>query len=103
MQGLAMIFFGLFAVVLVGMYLAIRRQWAAPGITAGVGVLLSIVSMMLVSLAQNNETLLAIIIGVVIGGLFSGATLAIAWYFQSNEMQQRARFAGDMGDEGAQE
>jgi|FLYN01.1.fsa_nt_gi hypothetical protein len=89
MQGSAFIFFALFALVIAGMYLAIRRQWAAPGMVAGVGVLLSIIFMMLMSLSQGNAMLQALLVGILVGGLFSGATLAIAWYFHSNEMRAR--------------
>lgn len=91
MQGLAWVFFALFALVLAGMYLGIRRAWAAPGTVAGLGMVLSIVLMSLISFAQANMPAQAIIVGVLLGGLFGGATLAVAWYFQSHEM--RARFA----------
>ncbi|HEX2906893.1 MAG TPA: hypothetical protein VHO69_08540 [Phototrophicaceae bacterium] len=89
MQGLAWVLFVLFALVLAGMYLGIRRNWAAPGLIAGVGVLLCIILMTFISLAQNNYTFQAIVVGILLGGLFSGATLAIAWYFQSNELRAR--------------
>jgi hypothetical protein len=52
-----------------------------------VGVVLSMILMTLFSLAQNNLPIQAIIVGVLLGGLFSGATLAAAWYFHSNEMR----------------
>ena len=89
MQGSAFIFFALFALVIAGMYLAIRRQWAAPGMVAAVGVVLSILFMVLMSLAQGNAVLQALLVGILVGGLFSGATLAIAWYFHSNELRSR--------------
>src|SRR5688572_15316989 len=89
------VIFIVFAALLAGIYLAIRRQWFAPGLTAAVGVVLSMVLMTLFSLAQNNLPVQAIIVGILLGGLFSGATLAVAWYFHSNEM--RARYAdGDL-------
>jgi ABC-type uncharacterized transport system permease subunit len=83
--------FVVFALMLAGIYLSIRRQWFSPGLTAGVGVVLSMILMTLFSLAQNNVPIQAIIVGILLGGLFSGATLAAAWYFHSNEM--RARYA----------
>jgi len=89
MQGSALIFFALFALVLAGMYLGIRRSWASPGIVAGFGVLLSIIFMVLMSLAQGNSVVQAVLVGILVGGLFSGATLAVAWYFHSNEMRAR--------------
>ncbi len=91
MQGTAFIFFALFALVLAGMYIGIRRQWAAPGMIAGAGVVLSIILMVLVSLSQGNPVVQAVLVGILVGGLYSGATLAVAWYLHSNEM--RARYA----------
>jgi hypothetical protein len=81
------VIFVVFALMLAGIYLSIRRQWFAPGLTAGVGVVLSMILMTLFSLAQNNLPIQAIIVGILLGGLFSGATLAAAWYFHSNEMR----------------
>ncbi|MCB9456088.1 MAG: hypothetical protein H6671_08885 [Anaerolineaceae bacterium] len=99
MQGMAFILFAVFALVLVGLYLAIRREWLRPGLTAGIGVALSIILMALISLAQNNPPIQAVIVGVVLGAAFSGATLAVAWYFHSQE--RRASFAqGEPYDEG---
>jgi peptidoglycan biosynthesis protein MviN/MurJ (putative lipid II flippase) len=89
MQQMAWLFFVLFAVILAGMYLSIRRQWLAPGLTAALGVIASIVLMTLTSLGQGNMPVQAVIVGILLGGLFSGATLAIAWYFQRAEVQKR--------------
>lgn len=91
MQGMAWVFFILFALALASMYLGIRRSWAAPGVIAAAGVAASIILMTLTALAQNNLLIQAIIVGVLVGGLFSGATLAVAWYFHSSEL--RARYA----------
>ena len=91
MQGSAMLLFVVFALVLAGMYLSIRRGWFSPGATAAVGVVLSMVVMVMISLAQNNLPIQAVIVGVVLGGVFSGVTLAAAWYFHSQEL--RARYA----------
>ncbi len=89
MQGFAFVLFALFALVLAGMYLSIRREWFAPSVTAGAGVVLSMLLMMFISLAQSNPFIWALIIGIVLGGLFSGATLAVAWYFHKNELRAR--------------
>jgi CDP-diglyceride synthetase len=89
MQQQAWLFFVLFALILAGMYLSIRRQWLAPGLTAAAGVIASIVLMTLTSLGQGNMPVQAVIVGILLGGLFSGATLAIAWYFQRAEVQKR--------------
>lgn len=91
MQGFAGFLFILFAILLAGIYLSIRREWFKPGPTAAVGVVLSMVLMVMISLAQQNVVIQAIIVGVLVGGAFSIATIAAAWYFHSQEM--RARFA----------
>lgn len=77
------------------MYLSIRRGWFAPGMTAAVGVILSMIVMVMISLAQNNLPIQAIVVGILVGGVFSGVTLAAAWYFHSQEL--RARYADGDG------
>lgn len=89
MQSGALILFAVFALVLVGIYLSIRRGWFPPGITATVGVVLSMILMVLISLAQQNMPLQAVVVGVLLGGVFSGATLAAAWYFHGQELRAR--------------
>jgi ABC-type Fe3+-siderophore transport system permease subunit len=89
MQGMAWLFFVLMALVLLFAYLAIRRQWFAPGITSAVAVVVTIVLMVLTSLGQGNSIIQAVIVGIVVGGMFSGATLGIAWYFHSSEVRQQ--------------
>ena len=95
MQGSALFLFVIFALVLAGMYLSIRRGWFAPGMTAAVGVILSMVVMVMISLAQNNLPIQAIVVGILVGGVFSGVILAAAWYFHSQEL--RARYADGDG------
>lgn len=89
MGGGFLFFFLLFAIVIVGTYLSIRREWVAPNVTAGVSVVASVITVILMSLAQENPLYFAIIAGILVGGLFSGATLAVAWYFHSNELRAR--------------
>lgn len=89
MQGSALVFFALMVVVLLLTYLAIRREWFAPTATAAASVIGSVVTMTLVSLAQGNSVLQAVIVGILVGAMFSGATLGIAWYFHSAELRQR--------------
>jgi Na+/H+-translocating membrane pyrophosphatase len=84
-----MVFFMLLALVLIGTYLAIRREWFSPGIIAGVSIVTSIVLMVLTSLGQGNSAIQAIVVGIVIGGIFSGVTVGTAWYFHSQELQQQ--------------
>jgi Na+/H+-translocating membrane pyrophosphatase len=81
----AIALFVVFALILFAMYIAIRRRLAAPVIIAAIGVFASIVVMTLIGLAQGNSVYQAIFVGLLIGGLFSGGTLAMAVYFQTNE------------------
>ncbi|MCB9461833.1 MAG: hypothetical protein H6670_19445 [Anaerolineaceae bacterium] len=85
-----MLFFLIFGIILVAMYIAIRRQLASTTIIAAAGVFGSIVSMTLFGLAQGNLFAHALTVGFLIGGLFSGAALVIAFYFQGNEMRHKA-------------
>ena len=96
MQGMAWIFFILLALVLLGTYLSIRREWLSPLVTALVSVVASIILMVLVSLAQDNSLIQAVVVGITVGGIFSGATLGIAWYFHNNELQQRYSGEGEV-------
>jgi hypothetical protein len=90
MAGAAWIFFALLAITLLLTYLAIRREWLAPGVTAVISVIVSMILTVLVSLGQGNSIIQAVVVGILVGGMFSGAVLGIAWYFHSNEMRQRA-------------
>jgi O-antigen/teichoic acid export membrane protein len=89
------IFYGIFALILVGMYLGIRRGWGQPGFVAAAGIVGSVISMLLMSIAQGNAVLHAVVVGLVVGGLFSGVTLAIAWYFHTRDTQARAIQTGE--------
>lgn len=85
MSPIALIFFAIFFIIVLVMYVTIRRRMAPTGVVAAVGVLGSILAMTLFSLAQGSILLQAIIYGIVIGGAFSIASLVIAWYFQGND------------------
>ena len=85
---LSWLFFIAFALVLVGMYRAIRRRWAAPGIVALVGGMLSIAAMMLMALAQGDGLMQAVVVGIGVGGGFSIVLLMLAWYFLGEEEQR---------------
>lgn len=84
----ALIFFGIFAVTLFVMYILVRRRIGSTTLIAAAGVVISIISFMLFTLAQGNTLLWAIVIGLVIGGLFSATALAAAYYFSSNEIRR---------------
>jgi len=82
------VLFFIFGVVLVAMYLLIRRQILSPLLVGALGVIASIVLMTLNSLAQNNTIYQAIFVGFSIGGLFSVGILAMALYFLRNETRR---------------
>lgn len=86
----AWLLFIVFGATLFGMYIAIRRRWGSPVLTAGIGVAASIVIMTLLGLAQNNTVYQALFAGLLVGGLFSGGTLAMAYYFHVNEQRRSA-------------
>lgn len=91
MQGLAFVFFALTAATLFLAYLSIRREWFSPTITATVTVITSIILMIFTSLGEGNALIHAVVIGILIGGVFSAATLGIAWYFHNLERQGRGQ------------
>ncbi len=86
---MGLFYFMLFAAVLVVMYISIRRRLAPPGLTAGVGVVGSIVTMTLYLLSDEEvSNVHGIVVGFLLGALFAGAALAIAWYFHSAELRE---------------
>lgn len=90
MEGAAWIFFVLMALTLLFTYLGIRREWMSPSVIAVISVIVTIVLMILTSLGQGNSIIQAVVVGILIGGMFSGAVLGVAWYFHNNEMRQHA-------------
>lgn len=91
MNGSAFIFFAGFGLILTLMYVTLRRQWFNPTVTVAVGMVASTVAMILTLMENNPEimNLQAIFFGFLISLIFTGATLAMAWYFQTNEMRQQ--------------
>jgi len=85
---MSIVFFILFGLVILMMYLSVRRQMFPLGATAFIGVIASVICMTLFSLAQGNVMLQALAVGMVIGGVFSIVTLALALYFQGNERRE---------------
>lgn len=89
MQPTALIFFFAFTLVIVVMYLALRRAWASPTIIGGVGILAAVITMTLTLMSQPNVSpQQGIILGVGIGLAFGVAVLAVAWYFQSSQTRE---------------
>ncbi len=85
MSLLGFVFYILFAIVQVGMYLGIRRNWLPLGQLAGGGIGISIVLALAIAFASGNALLQALFVAVALGGVISGATLAIALYFHNQE------------------
>lgn len=88
MNSQALVFYAIFAVLQVVVYLSIRRRLLPPLLTAALGMLLSIVIMTLMGLAQGNTVYQALFAGFLVGGLFCGGVLAMAWYFQTGELRR---------------
>jgi Na+/H+-translocating membrane pyrophosphatase len=86
----AILLFVFFGLILFLMYIAIRRRFASPIVIAGMGVVASVIVMTLIGLVQGNTFYQAIFAGILVGGLFSAGTLAMAAYFQSNEQRSSA-------------
>jgi hypothetical protein len=82
---LLLIFFVLFALIIVWMYLAVRRAWTSPGFILGAGTAGTIITTLLMSISQGNQALHAVVNGIVVGAIFSLATFGIATYFSRRE------------------
>jgi hypothetical protein len=90
MSSSGLIFFFLFAIILVGVYIAIRRQLAPFSLLAGGGVFAGIIAMTLFSLTQENVLFIhALMVGILIGGGMSLGVILIAWYFLKQETADR--------------
>lgn len=90
MSAISLVFFGLFGIIIFGMYVGIRRQWARTSVLAAGGVFGSVMSMMMFSLGQGNVFLQALFVGLLVGGAFSVGALAIALYFQGQALRQES-------------
>ena len=99
----ALLLFVAFGIVLLVMYIGIRRHFASPILIAAIGVIASVILMTMIGLAQNDTIYQAIFVGLVVGGLFSGGALAMAVYFQTNEQRSKsgeiASPSASMGEE----
>lgn len=81
-----MIFFALFAAVLVGVYVGIRRRIAPLRVLGVLGMLGGIVTMTLFALSQENVLWIhGVLVGVVLGGGLSLMMIVLAAYFLSQE------------------
>jgi multisubunit Na+/H+ antiporter MnhC subunit len=88
MSMLTYVFFGAFALVIVGTYIAVRRGWGNLRMVAAVCMAGSVITMMLAQISRvttGGNPLAAGIIGALVGALGGAAVLALAWYFHSQE------------------
>jgi FlaA1/EpsC-like NDP-sugar epimerase len=85
----SLLLFVLFALVLFGMYVAIRRHWGPPLVVAALGVISSVVVMTLSGLARRSTLYQSVVAGLLVGGLFSIGVLAMAYYFSTNEQRKK--------------
>ncbi len=95
LDGISVVLFVVFALTIAAMYILVRRQLAPVGMVAGIGTVVNVIVVMLIALAENNMALQAIIVGLVVGVLFSGTSVAMAAYFRGNELS-RAQIRRDL-------
>lgn len=84
----AFVFFAFFALILFVMYILIRRHIGSTVLVAAGGVIGSMISMMLFTLAQGNTVGWAILIGIAVGGVFSAGALVLASYFAGSDARK---------------
>jgi hypothetical protein len=85
MSPIGFVVFVFFAVVQVGMYLAVRREWFSSGATIGGGIGVSVVLALLMAFVSGNSLSQALFVALLMGLLISGVTLAVAFYFHNAE------------------
>lgn len=86
MADLGYLFLALFALTLVGTYIAVRRGLAPTLYVAGAATILSIILIILYSLTvEDNTTAQALFAGVAGGVVFIGITAALASFFRANQ------------------
>lgn len=91
MSGGGFVFFVLFGVVLLGMYIIVRRRLLSLAIAGFFGISASILLMTISALAQGNTVYQALFVGILVGGLFSVSALVIANFF-TKASERSAKF-----------
>jgi uncharacterized membrane protein len=90
MGALEIIAFGLFAINLVGMYMSIRREIAPIGVTAAIGIVVSVITMILFMLPRSEMALQAVLLGMLTGASMAIITIGTAFYFHQKERKPHA-------------
>lgn len=78
------VFFVIFAALQAGMYLGIRREVLPSGVLISGGVAASFVAALVMSLTSGNPLIQALFVGLLLGLVISGGTVAVALYFHNN-------------------
>jgi len=78
------IFLIIFGIATLMTYLAIRRHWARALVAGLTGFVINAVTLAFYSLSQNNPTLYALGVGIILGGIFTVMAVSIAVYFRTN-------------------
>jgi Na+/H+-translocating membrane pyrophosphatase len=89
MNPLPILFFIVFALVLLGGYVAIRRRLASVPL---LGVLMTgacVIAMFLVSVTNGDSLPQAVFVGLLVGGVFSMIVLVVANYFSKAETRSQ--------------
>lgn len=81
----AIIFLVLFLVATLLEYLSVRRRWLSSMATAIVGGIATTVFFILYSLSRGNVIEQALVVGPVIGIIFTALTVGAAAFFRANE------------------
>ena len=86
-----MIFFFLFAALLMGVYIAMRRQLAPVKVLAAAGVFGGVITMTLFALNQDVIFAHALLVGIVLGGGLSLTVIIMANYFLNQELRSESK------------
>ena len=80
----ATIFLVFFGLSTLAVYLAVRRGWIKPLTGAIFGTIINSMFFMMYSLAKGNLFLQAMVVGIILGVLFTALTVTIAQFFRNN-------------------
>ncbi|MBW4438720.1 MAG: hypothetical protein KME04_16385 [Pleurocapsa minor GSE-CHR-MK-17-07R] len=90
MNPLPILFFIVFALVLLGGYVAIRRRLAGLPLLAVLMISACVIAMFLVGLTTGGSLPQAIFVGLLVGGSFSVIVIVVANYFSRAEARKAA-------------
>jgi hypothetical protein len=91
---ISLVFFGLFALVIIVTFIAVRRQWGNLRVIAAACLVLSILTMSLALITRAGDlagqvAAQMIFFGTLLGGVGGLAALVIAWYFRTQELRNQ--------------